>query len=53
MNVAKVELKSIERIIAHEVQPKTEKKDAYAIAVPECSIELQIFKIYTKCQKKY
>jgi len=23
------------------------------VAVPECSIELQMFKIYKKCQKKY
>ncbi len=35
MNIAKVELKTIDRIIAHEIYPKTEKKDAYAVAHTE------------------
>lgn len=35
MNIANIEVKTIDRIIAHEIYPKTEKKDAYAIAHTE------------------
>lgn len=35
MNIAKIELKTIDRIIAHEIYPKTEKKDAFAVAHTE------------------
>lgn len=31
MNLAKIELKTISRVIAHEIHPKTEKKDAFAV----------------------
>ena len=31
MNIAKTHIISIDRIIAHEIYPKTEKKDAYAV----------------------
>lgn len=30
MNIAKIELKTIDRIIAHEIHPKTKHKDSYA-----------------------
>lgn len=31
MNISKIELKTISRVIAHEIHPKTEKKDAFTI----------------------
>lgn len=31
MSIVKIELKTINRVIAHEIHPKTEKKDAYAV----------------------
>lgn len=35
MNISKIKLSSIDRIIAHEIHPKTDKKDAYSVTRTE------------------